>query len=120
MSLPDNFLSSLLFGILGGLLVLLVQQLAFPKQTVAVVDLQGIIVEQLDQAAKASGTLSETEIQSKAENFARRLDQEVNNLAKEYNALLLVSPAVIKGAPDLTAELRRRIQGVSTSEGNEQ
>lgn len=110
MKLSTNLLPGLLLGIAGGLSVLLFQQLVFPRQTIAVVDLQGIIVEQLEGAAKAGETLSEEEIQLRAETFAQQLDREVDSLAREFNALLLVSPAVIKGAPDLTIELRDRIQ----------
>ena len=110
MKLSINLLAGLLLGIAGGLSVLLFQQMVFPRQTIAIVDLQEIIVEQMEGAAKSGESLSEEEIQLQAEAFAQQLDHEVDSLARDFNALLLVSPAVIKGAPDLTIELRDRIQ----------
>ncbi len=116
---PASLLPALLLGVMGGLSVLLVQQLVFPRQTIAVVDLQKVIMEQLEAAAKPGESLSEKEIERRAESFARRLDRAVDEIAREYNALLLVSPAVVKGAPDLTARLRERIRKPSSREGDQ-
>jgi len=41
--------------------------------------------------------------------FAKRLNTAVAEVADQYHVVLLIKPAVIMGAPDLTNEVRRRI-----------
>jgi len=77
-----------------------------PTQRIAVIDPTVLVAEQLKQLQPG---LDETTIQAQGQTYAKRLDEAVAQVAKQYNAVILVSPAVIHGAPDLTDEVRRHI-----------
>jgi len=70
---------------------------------VAVIDPTSLVAEQLKQLQPG---MDETAIQAQGQAYARRLDQAIAKVAQQYNAVILVSPAVIHGAPDLTQEVR--------------
>lgn len=53
--------------------------------------------------------LDKANLEAQGRAFARRLDAAVAEVANQYHIVLLVRPAVITGAPDLTNEVRRRI-----------
>ena len=73
---------------------------------IAVIDPTTLVAEQLKQLQPG---MDETAIQAQGQAYAKRLDQTIANVAQQYNAVILVSPAVIHGAPDLTQEVRRSL-----------
>jgi len=73
---------------------------------VAVIDPTSLVEEQLKQLQPG---MDETAIQAQGQAYAKRLDQAIAQVAQQYNAVILVSPAVIHGAPDLTQEVRRSL-----------
>ena len=77
-----------------------------PSPRIAVIDPTVLVAEQLKQLQPG---LDEATIQAQGQAYAKRLDEAVAQIAKHYNAVILVSPAVIHGAPDLTDEVRRHI-----------
>ena len=97
---------SLLFGLAGGLIVCLVERMVFPRLAVAQVDLTGLVATHIRQ--RDLEKLPEAKRVDEAARFAVRLEQETARLAREYRAVLLAAPAVVAGAPDLTAVLRKR------------
>ena len=54
--------------------------------------------------------LSEAERSMDAARFAARLEEETTKLAREYRVVILTTPAIVSGAPDLTSVLRKRIE----------
>ncbi len=99
---------SLLFGLAGGLVALLVERIVFPPLTVAHVDLAGLVNEHIRRPELMN--LPEAERSMDAARFAARLEKETAKLAREYRVVILAAPAVVSGAPDLTAVLRKRIE----------
>ncbi len=75
---------------------------------IAVIDPTVLVAEQLKQIKPG---LDDAAIQARGQAYAKRLDAAVAQVARQYNAVILVNPAVITGAPDLTDEVRRRIDG---------
>ena len=73
---------------------------------IAVIDPTTLVAEQLKQLQPG---MDEAAIQAQGQAYAKRLDQAIANVAQQYNAVILVSPAVIHGAPDLTQEVRRSL-----------
>ncbi len=76
---------------------------------IAVIDPTVLVAEQLKQIQPG---LDDAAIQARGQAYAKRLDEAITHVAQQYNVVILVSPAVITGAPDLTEEVRRRINGV--------
>ncbi len=81
---------------------------ADPSPMIAVVNPSVLVAEQLKRIEPG---LDEATIQARGKTYAKRLDDAIAQIAEQYNAVILVSPAVISGAPDLTNEVRRRIDG---------
>lgn len=79
-----------------------------PSPKIAIIDPALLVAEQLKQIEPG---LDETTIQARGQAYAKRMDEAIAEVARQYNAVILVSPAVISGAPDLTDEVRRRIDG---------
>ena len=76
------------------------------SQRIVVIDPAALVAEQLKQLQPG---LDEPAIQAQGQAYAKRLDQAIAKVAQQYNAIILVSPAVIHGAPDLTQEVRRSL-----------
>ena len=53
--------------------------------------------------------LDKAALEAKGLAFAKRLNAAVAEVTHQYHVILLVKPAVIAGVPDLTHEVRRRI-----------
>ena len=92
-------LVGLISGVIAALSTLLVQSL--------LVDVTGLVTSEISR-------LQETGMDSaKAEAYAHvwgpLLDRSVQDIADEYSVVLLVSPSVVAGAPDLTAVLKERL-----------
>ena len=98
----------LLFGLAGGLIALLVERIVFPPLTVAHVDLAGLVNEHIRRSELMK--LSKAERSMDAARFAAHLEKETAKLAREYRVVILAAPAIVSGAPDLTAVLRKRIE----------
>lgn len=97
----------LLFGLAGGLIALLVDRIVVPPVTVAQVDLGRLVNEHVQRPDLIK--LPDAERSRDAARFAARLEQETANLERDYRVVILAAPAVVSGAPDLTAVLRKRI-----------
>jgi hypothetical protein len=101
-------LVGLISGVVAALSTLLVQSLLAPTPLkVATVDVTGLVTSEIAR-------LQETGMDSaKAEAYAHvwgpLLDRSVQDIADEYGVVLLVSPSVVAGAPDLTAVLKERL-----------
>lgn len=98
----------LVSGVVAALVLLVGQSLlAPPPLKVATVDVTGLVSAEITR-------LQETGMDpAKAEAYAHvwgpLLDKSVQDMAKDYGVVLLVSPSVVAGAPDLTAELKERL-----------
>ena len=101
-------LVGLISGVIAALSTLLVQSLVAPAPLkVASVDVTGLVTSEISRL-QATGMDS-----AKAEAYAHvwgpLLDRSVQDIADEYGVVLLVSPSVVAGAPDLTAVLKERL-----------
>ncbi|MBK9132432.1 MAG: TrbI F-type domain-containing protein [Gammaproteobacteria bacterium] len=104
----SRWLAGVLFGIAGGLIALLAERMLYPPPATIQVDVAALVSEHMRRPELMK--LSESERSVDAARFAARLEQETARLAHEYEAVILASPAVITGAPDLTAVLRKRLE----------
>ena len=100
-------LLSLLVSTLAALTTVMVYQRIQPlPPQVVVIDPAALVAEQLHALTPG---LDEAQIQAHGRAFAARLDKAVGEVAQQHNAVILVGPAVIHGAPDLTEAVRRRL-----------
>lgn len=106
-----RWIPGLLFSIAGGLIALLAEHRLFPPPTVIQLDVAALVTEHIRRPELMK--LSEAERSMDAAKFATRLEQETAKLSREYRAIILAAPAVVAGAPDLTAVLRQRIEDES-------
>lgn len=104
----SRWLAGALFGIAGGLIALLAERMLFSPPTIIQVDVAALVTEHMRRPELMK--LSESERSVDAARFAARLEQESARLAGEYKAIILAAPAVVTGAPDLTVELRKRLE----------
>lgn len=85
---------------------LLGQRWIGPAPQLAVVDPTALVAEQI---RKIEPGLDDATIQARGQAYAQRLDTAIAQVARDYDVIVLVKPAVITGVPDLTDEVRRRI-----------
>ena len=82
------------------------QRLLGDAPRLAVVDPTVLVAEQIQ---KIKLGLDDAAIQARGQSYAKQLDNAIAQVARDYNVIVLVKPAVICGAPDLTEAVRRRI-----------
>ena len=80
-----------------------------PQPTLATIDPTVLVAEQLRNLEPG---LDDTAIEQRGQAYAQRLDSTITAIAKERNVMILVKPAVITGVPDLTEDVRRRLNGI--------
>jgi len=102
-----RWLCGLLIALAGGFIALLLERIAFPHLTVAQIDLTHLVNAHVRRPDLMQ--LTEVERSKDAARYAARLEQETTAIAREYHVTILAAPAVIAGAPDMTAILRQRI-----------
>ena len=94
-------------GLVGGLVALFGERLLMAPPTSVKVDLNALVMEHLNRPELMKESDADRALD--ASHFADRLDREVVRLARDYNAVVFAAPAVVTGAPDLTAVLRKRL-----------
>lgn len=95
-------------GLVAGLATLTVQSaLTPPPLKVATVDVSGIVVGEIERMQQ--GGMDAAKAEAYAHVWGPLLDKSVQDLADEYGVVLLASPAVAAGAPDLTEVLKERL-----------
>jgi len=104
----NRWYTLVLVGLAGGLIALLAERLLLPPPVSVKVDLNSLVMEHLRRPDLLKQSDADRALD--ATRFANRLDQEIVRLASDYNAIVFASPAVVTGAPDLTAELRKRLE----------
>ena len=70
-------------------------------------DMKGTLDQFLTQSASQS--LTEAQSMQLAERFSAALDASLNDYQHAHQALILVSPSVVRGAPDITLTIQRDI-----------
>lgn len=114
--LPKQAISGLAFGLVGGLLALLAARIAYPPPTFIALDLATLVGEQVHSLATRQdiGDAGKAQLSTA---FAWQLDVQAKAMAADYHAIVLVAPAVVTGVPDLTAELRQRVNAALAAQG---
>ena len=103
-----RYLAALALGFVGGVGVVVVERLLTSPPTVAAVDLAALVAERVTRPDVVD--LPEAARLEDAARFAKRLEREVGQMARQHGALLIAAPAVLAGAPDLTDVLRTRLE----------
>jgi hypothetical protein len=95
-------------ALMGSLATLLMQSWLESPRTLATVDPGVLVAEHLHTIPPG---MDESALEARSRAYAKRLDEAVTQVARQYHVVLLVKPSVITGAPDLTDEVRRRVNG---------
>ncbi len=86
------------------------------KSTVAVVDLQRLLQEEIDAGARLH--LEATQRLQRASVFNKTLERALNQLqAENADGVVLVAPAVLSGGRDYTDWVRRQLKTLSGDAG---
>ena len=93
-------------ALVGSAATLLTQRWMEQPQKLATVD-PGILVAEHLQSIDPG--MDDDAIKARSQAYAKRLDAAVTRVANTYHVVLLVKPSVITGVPDLTDEVRRRV-----------
>lgn len=78
-----------------------------PQPAIVAFDMKGTLDQFLTQSASQS--LTEAQSMKLAERFSAALDASLNDYQHAHQALILVSPSVVRGAPDITLTIQRDI-----------
>ena len=97
---------NLLAAVIGALMVILYQHFFAQQPIIATIDLKAITNEQMLQAQG----LDKKEAEEKGKQFGIKLKNSLDDMVNEFNVILMIKPAILQGAPDLTAELKRRLE----------
>lgn len=97
-----------LAGVIGALVALIGEsRLSPPPLSVATVDVRGLVAEEIERL-QASG-MDPAKAEAYATLWGPLLDKSVQTIADDFGVVLLVSPSVVAGAPDLTPVLKERL-----------
>ena len=103
-----TLLVGLISGVIAALSTLLVQSLvAATPLKVATVDVTGLVTREISRLQESG--MDSAKAEAYAHLWGPLLDKSVRDIADEYSVVLLVSPSVVAGAPDLTAVLKERL-----------
>jgi len=76
-----------------------------PAPRIVSVDLNSIVRSYVARTAKSD--LSDEEKRTQTEVFAQKIDTALQGLAARQNNIILTSPAVIAGTPDITEAVKK-------------
>jgi len=93
-------------ALVGSAATLLTERWMEQPPQLATVDPGVLVAEHLQSIDPG---MDEGTIESRSQAYAKRLDAAVAHVARKYHVVLLVKPSVITGVPDLTDEVRRRV-----------
>jgi hypothetical protein len=102
-------LVGLVSGLMATLATLTAQAFAAPPALkLATVDVAGLVAAEVARLKDAG--MEPAKAEAYAALWGPLLDQALRDVAEEEALVLLVSPSVVAGAPDLTGVLRERLQ----------
>lgn len=102
-------LVGLVSGIVAALATLAVQSVAAPPAPkLATVDIAGLVAAEVARLKDAG--MEPAKAEAYAALWGPLLHEALRDMAEEDALVLLVSPSVVAGAPDLTGVLRERLQ----------
>jgi hypothetical protein len=104
--------STALVGIVSGVIAALAtlagqSSLAPPPLKLATVDVTGLVTGEITRLQQTG--MDSAKAEAYAHVWGPLLDKSVQDIAEEYGVVLLVSPSVVAGAPDLTDVLKERL-----------
>ena len=106
--LRSHALVGLASGAVAALTVLAGQSLlAPPPVRVATVDIQSLVLGEIERLQQRG--MDPARAEAYAQLWGPLLDKSVQAIADDYGVVLLASPAVAAGAPDLTDVLKERL-----------
>ncbi len=78
---------------------------------VMTVDVEAIMQNKLNQLQNQNLEINKDQMVRISQDWARQLADEVEMLSAEYNAIVLVRPAVINGSIDMTTQIMNKLNG---------
>lgn len=106
--LASHLLVGIVSGAVAALTVLAGQSLlAPPPVRVATVDINGLVLGEIERLQQSG--MDPARAEAYAHLWGPLLDKSVQAIADDYGVVLLASPAVAAGAPDLTNVLKERL-----------
>lgn len=93
-------------GVLGAILVVSVTSNFEEQPPVATVDLGTIMDDKVLELARSK---DQEKAKKELAQLGQRIDAALVSMSKEYEVPILIKPSVVAGAPDLTMELKRRL-----------
>jgi conjugal transfer pilin signal peptidase TrbI len=78
-----------------------------PPKQVVVFDLKGTVQQYADQLASAK--LNDEQVQHLSKRFAVTMEKSLSDYASDHPVVIMVKPAVIEGAQDITNDIKQHI-----------
>jgi hypothetical protein len=92
---------------MGTTISVVLSRVILPNQSIATVDMTGLMYQFVKSEASGSASLSEKRIEVRA--FSQQLETVLKTIAREKHVILVPKEAVIAGSQDLTAEVAARL-----------
>lgn len=80
-----------------------------PPQNIVTIDLKGAVKRYSQHLANNQTKLPAALIDQYIEQYSGHLDSELSLYVKEYNAIILVQGAVVKGSSDITSYIETKV-----------
>jgi hypothetical protein len=77
------------------------------------VDVEKIMQQKMAQLQTPGAQIEQDEMIRLSRQWAQQLASEVSHLTTQYNAIVLVRPAVIEGAIDMTQQVMNNLEGAT-------
>jgi len=93
-------------GLIGAIIVVAVTSHYEESPSIATVDLVSLTSEKMTELAKSK---DEKQAKREIKIFGENIENKLAEMAADYKVSIVIKPMVVAGAPDLTMELKRRL-----------
>ncbi len=107
-------LYSFIYGAMGCLVILVGSYIFTPQSKIMGTVNVTLLVKQYINS-ETTKNLSEADLKNDVKSFGNQLDMKLKQFAKQYHTILILSDAVIAGAPDYTEIINKQMHDVDPS-----